>query len=43
MLLSLCRQFGQLPSTVRAESTDLLRLMAIEAAGRREEEADRGQ
>ncbi len=36
-LLGLCDRFHKLPAEIRAHDTDLLRLLAIEAAGHREE------
>jgi hypothetical protein len=37
-VLGICERFGQLPSQVYAEDAELLRLLRIEALGRREEE-----
>ena len=37
MILGLCRQFHCLPSQLRREGASVLRLLAIEAAGRPDE------
>lgn len=34
MVLGLCERFGQLPSTLLAEDSELLRLLRIEHLGR---------
>jgi len=36
LILGLCRQFGCLPSALYAEDAGLLRLLRIEALGRRD-------
>ena len=36
LVLGLCERFHCLPEALKAESADLLRLLAIEALGRRE-------
>lgn len=38
-MLALCRQFHALPSAVLAEDAYLMRLLAVEREGTREEEA----
>lgn len=37
MILGLCDRFGQLPSAVRAESAEVLRLIRIQDLGTRKE------
>lgn len=42
MILALCDRFHCLPSAVRAEDASLLRLVRLEALGRRDGEASDG-